>query len=112
MKRAEKIALLNRIINGQVDQQTRQQLQRSGGPGQGVIVYQSDTANPGPDDTIRFLYNGQWITMLQKDTDAFFQDHTDVLIWIPDNYRQRPEYDGDDVDSLPMTLPPSAHKQS
>jgi hypothetical protein len=91
MKRAEKIALLGRIINGGVSPATRRQLRRSKGDNGGVIVYQCDTSRPGPDDPIHFKYDGQRVTIPHDGISAFSREHPDILIWIPDNGRDRPD---------------------
>lgn len=87
MKRAEKIALLTKIVNGEVNEGTRRQLSQSNGPGGIVLIYQPGDANPSPDDAVSFEHNGQRVTMPYKDIQAFTRYDPLTIFFIPDKGR-------------------------
>ena len=91
MKRADKIALLTKIIQGQVSHETRQLLRQSNGPGAVVIIYQHEASNPGPTDEVSFYHKGQQVTMPYGDIQAFTRYEPLTVCFIPDNGRiQKP----------------------
>ncbi|WP_288428944.1 hypothetical protein [uncultured Spirosoma sp.] len=93
MKRAEKIALLNKILTGQADETTRQQLQRSSGPGMVAILFQpGDNTSPSPDDMVSFYHKGQQVTMPYKDIQTFTQYDPLAVVWLPDDGRRSAVY--------------------
>ena len=69
MNRNEKINLLTRVLQGTADEETRQQLRMSKGPGAVVIIYKHHA--PGPDDEVSFDHNGQEVTIPYRDIQAF-----------------------------------------
>jgi hypothetical protein len=94
MKRADKIALLSKIIQGQISPATRQQIRQSNGPGTAVpgavvIIYKLEAPNPGPTDEVIFYHKGQQVTMPYKDIQAFTRYEPLTVCFIPDNGRMQ-----------------------
>lgn len=97
MKRADKIALLTKIIQGQVSHETRQRLRQSNGPGAVVITYQIGDSHPGPTDEVSFYHNGQQVTMPYKDIQAFTRYQPLTICMLPDNGRRKKPKSNDNV---------------
>lgn len=58
MKRAEKIALLSKLVTRQISEVTSQQLHQSDGPGGIAIFYQLCDPRSGRDDTVSLHRKG------------------------------------------------------
>ncbi len=91
MNRAEKIALLSKIVEGKASDKTLKQLRHSNGLGAVVIIYQVGASNPSPDDVVSFHHKGKRITMPYKDIQALTRYEPLTICMIPDNGRRKPE---------------------
>lgn len=87
MKRIEKIALLTKIVQGKASRQDMLQVQRSNGPGGVVIIYEPTAQHPEPDEEVSFNFEGQQVTMLLQDIQAFTRYDPLALCFLPDNHR-------------------------
>lgn len=103
MKRAEKIALLSKLLAGQVSEVTRQQLHQSNGPGGIVIFYQPGAPRPGPDDTVSFHHKGQQVTMPYRYVKAFTRYDPLTVCFMPDNHRRHVKHVDGDTDDFPTS---------
>lgn len=91
MKRAEKIALLTKIVAGKACNEALKQFHKSNGPGAVVIIYQHGASNPGPNDEVSFYHKGKRVTMPYKDIQAFTRYEPLTICMIPDNCRRKPK---------------------
>ena len=87
MKRAEKIALLAKVVQGQITPRTKEQLRQTLTPGGMAIILRPGQTDPGPDDEVSFHHNGRRHTMPYRDVPAFTRYDPLTVVLLPDNGR-------------------------
>lgn len=88
MKRYEKLALLTKVVQGNITEHTRQQLRQSVDYGPIIAIIRVSCDGPKPEDEIWIQEENQKISMLYSDLETYAARKENSVIFIfPDNGR-------------------------
>ncbi|WP_041616296.1 hypothetical protein [Spirosoma linguale] len=88
MKRTDKINLLTKVVQGQVNEAVRQRLRESQENEAIIGIFSPDKNNPGPDDEIVIQERDKEIRIPYRQLDQYaWRKGNSVIFLLPDNQR-------------------------
>lgn len=88
MKRHEKLALLTKVVQGNVTDHVKHQLRQSVDYGPIIAIVRAGHEGPKPDDQVTIQEGTKEITMLYKELDAYAAKKADAVMFVfPHNGR-------------------------